>query len=90
MCSDARRFKPIKPHKIQDWVWDTNAQRQPSILDQRNPPIETSKDDREPLWLLTLRMTNNPVTPNIIAVKATNDSFQKSKFYIVVVPEFIL
>jgi hypothetical protein len=34
-----------------------------------NPSTKTNKDDREPSWLLTLRMINETVTSNIIAMK---------------------
>jgi hypothetical protein len=50
-----------------------------------NPRTKTIRNDREPLWLLTLRTTNNTMTPNIIAVKSTNVSFQKSQFYTVAI-----
>jgi hypothetical protein len=56
--------------------------RSMEIADQsglnENLSTETDKDEREPSWLLTLRMINEIVTPNIIAMKTTNHSFQKN------------
>jgi hypothetical protein len=36
-----------------------------------NPPTKTIKNDREPLWLPILRMTDNSVTSNFIAKNKT-------------------
>jgi hypothetical protein len=47
---------------------------------KQNPPTKTNKDDREPLWLLTLRTTNNIVTSNIISEKTSTLHSKKHNF----------
>jgi hypothetical protein len=56
------------------------------IWTEWNPSTKTNKDDKEPSWLLTLRMINEIVTSNIIAMKTTPNihSIKISQFYIVV------
>jgi hypothetical protein len=39
---------------------------------------KTIKDDIEPLWMTILRMTNNSMNSNLMAMKTTKDSFQKN------------
>jgi len=50
-----------------------------------NPSTKTNKDDREPSWLLTLRMINKTMTSNIIAMKTTPTIHSRkiSQIYIV-------
>jgi len=50
-----------------------------------NPSTNTNKDEREPSWLLILRMINETVTSNIIVMKTTPTvHFRKiSPFYTV-------
>jgi hypothetical protein len=86
MCSDTKRFQPLNPIKAKDWVWwhekceDIHLVKTNKTL-QLKPARMT-----ESLWLLTLRMTNNIETSNIIAEKAINDSIQRnSQFHTVAI-----
>jgi len=65
--SDTECFQPVKPHKSQRLgkVIRTREDNQP-LKTKQKPSNSTNKDNKEPLWLLAPRMTNNTMTSTLL------------------------